>query len=58
MYSLVYFQQFKYIFFEEEMKSLHCRFSMEQVMGNWNKYWKIMMQSTENVEAREKYKDI
>lgn len=55
-YSHVYFQQSKYISFEEEMvKALHCPFSMGQAMGNWNKYWKVMLQGGQNVEARERY---
>ena len=55
-YAHVYFQQSKYIPFEEEMvKSLYCQFTMGQAMNNWNKYWKAVLHGGNNKVARERY---
>ncbi|KAL7542747.1 hypothetical protein ACHAXR_012051 [Thalassiosira sp. AJA248-18] len=55
-FAHVYFQQSKYIPFEEEMvKSLMCPFTMGQAMNNWNKYWKVMLHGGKNKEASERY---
>ena len=54
-YAHVYFQQEKYIPFEEELvEALLCSFTMGQAMTNWNRYWKLMLSSGDNV-ANERY---
>lgn len=55
-YAHVYFQQSKYISFEEEMvQSLLCSFTMGQAMNNWNKYWKVVLNDGKNEAAKARY---
>lgn len=55
-YAHVYFQQSKYISFEEEMvQSLLCSFTMGQAMNNWNKYWKVVLNDGKNDAAKARY---
>jgi len=52
-YSHVYFHQQKYIRFEREMaQSLRCPFTMGQAMGNWNKYWKVVLKQDASAKGR------
>ena len=55
-YAHVYFQQQKYVSFEEEMvQSLLCSFTMSQAMNNWQKYWKIVLNDGKNAAAQARY---
>lgn len=57
-FAHVYFQQSKYIEFEEEMvKSLLCPFTMGQAMNNWQQYWKVILQDSRNTEAKLRYQN-
>ena len=57
-FAHVYFQQSKYIEFEEEMvKSLLCPFTMGQAMNNWQKYWNVILQDSRNTEAKLRYQN-
>ena len=55
----VYFQQGRYILFEEAMvQSLMCPFTMGQAMNNWKRYWNAVLQPRNGVvdaEARGRY---
>jgi hypothetical protein len=43
-YAHVYFQQGKYVPFEEELaEALQCQFTMGQAMNMWQKYWKVVL---------------
>jgi len=56
-YGHVYFQQSKYIAFEEEMvESLQCQFTMGAAMNNWNKYWGVVLADGRNADANVRYK--
>jgi protein involved in temperature-dependent protein secretion len=58
-YGHVYFQQGRYIPFEEAMvQSLMCPFTMGQAMTNWKKYWNAVLTPRNGVtdtEARKRY---
>ncbi|KAL7549210.1 hypothetical protein ACHAWF_012481 [Thalassiosira exigua] len=55
-FAHVYFQQSKYISFEEEMvQSLMCPFTMGQAMTNWNKYWQVVLADERNQAPRKRY---
>ena len=55
-YAHCYFQQSKYISFEEEMvQSLLCKFTMGQAMTNWQNYWKVVLSDKTNAKARARY---
>ena len=55
-YAHCYFQQAKYISFEEEMvQSLMCKFTMGQAMTNWQNYWKVVLSDKTNAKARARY---
>ena len=55
-YAHVYFQQQKYISFEEEMvQSLLCSFTMSQAMNNWQQYWKVVLKDGKNAAAQARY---
>jgi len=60
-YAHVYFQQSKYLLFEEESKeALLCPFTMGQAMHNWNKYWKVVLNSESGKDggsARKRYEN-
>ena len=54
-YAHVYFQQEKYIPFEEELiEALLCPFTMGQAMSNWNRYWQVLLSSEDNA-TKERY---
>lgn len=58
-YGHVYFQQGRYIEFEEAtVQSLMCPFTMGQAMANWKKYWNAVLTPRNGVtdaEARKRY---
>lgn len=54
-YAHVYFQQGKFIDFEEEtVNALICKFTMGQAMNNWNRYWEVVLRQGD-VRAKERY---
>ena len=58
-YGHVYFQQGRYIPFEEAMvQSLMCPFTMGAAMTNWKKYWNVLLSPRNGVvdmEGRKRY---
>lgn len=58
-YGHVYFQQGRYIPFEEAMvHSLMCPFTMGAAMTNWKKYWNVLLSPRNgvvDVEGRKRY---
>jgi len=55
-YGHVYFQQSKYLLFEEEIaKSLLCPFTMGMAMNNWNRYWKLVLRGGQDRKSKERY---
>ena len=55
-FSHVYFQQARYVEFEEEMvESLLCPYTMGQALGNWKKYWEPALQAGQGTDVRQRY---
>lgn len=55
-YAHVYFQQAKFIEFEEEtVNALFCKFTMGQAMNNWNRYWEVVLRNPNDIEVKDRY---
>merc|ERR1712087_832860 len=56
-FAHVYFQQGKYLLFEEEMvESLLCPFTMNQASNNWQMYWEVVLRDNADTKAKQRYK--